>query len=167
MAKRQKLNFPTEELAKDLKQSVKGKGLDAFFTPPPPASDFTEQKKNDTTNKDESGALIQPETLSQKDDSVKETGRASAQPKKTEREIAVKKEPKRKVGAYFTKSERQNLKDLDYMLNRGDHVIGQSEIIALSVETLLSMLKSSNKRFSSAQKLREYIDSLLAKEKAR
>src|SRR5919109_135658 len=54
--------------------------------------------------------------------------------KKIAKEV-VKKEKKRKVGVYFTKSERQNLDDVEYKLNRGERIIGQSEILALGVET--------------------------------
>jgi hypothetical protein len=74
-----------------------------------------------------------------------------------------KKEIKRKVGAYFTKSERQILDDVEYKLNRGERVIGQSEILALGVETLGKILDGKHIRFSSVEKIREYITSLLSK----
>jgi hypothetical protein len=78
----------------------------------------------------------------------------------------VKKEKKRKVGAYFSKSERQNLDDVEYKLNRGERVIGQSEILALGVETLGRILDAHQTRFSSIEKIREYIDTLLIKAKS-
>lgn len=74
-----------------------------------------------------------------------------------------KKEKKRKVGAYFTKSDRQILDDVEYKLNRGERVIGQSEILALGVETLGKVLDGKRTRFSSVEQIREYITSLLSK----
>jgi hypothetical protein len=80
---------------------------------------------------------------------------------KKEHKVSEKKEKKRKVGAYFTKAERQILDDVEYNLNRGERIIGQSEILALGVETLGRML--DGKRFASIEKIREYIDSFLLK----
>jgi hypothetical protein len=74
-----------------------------------------------------------------------------------------KKEKKRKVGAYFTKSDRQILDDVEYKLNRGERVIGQSEILALGVETLGKVLDGKRTRLSSVEQIREYITSLLSK----
>lgn len=82
--------------------------------------------------------------------------------KKIEKRV-VNKGIKRKLGAYFTKSERQVLDDIEYTLNRGERIIGQSEILALSVETLAKILQG--KSFSSIEKLRDYIDSRIVKGK--
>jgi hypothetical protein len=78
----------------------------------------------------------------------------------------VKKEKKRKVGAYFTKSQRQVLDDLEYKLNRGERVIIQSDILALGVETLAKLLDGKQTKFTSVEKLRAYIDAQLLRHKA-
>jgi hypothetical protein len=78
----------------------------------------------------------------------------------------VKQEKKRKIGAYFTKSQRQVLDDLEYKLNRGERVIIQSDILALGVETLAKLLDGKQTKFTSVEKIRAYIDALLLKHKA-
>lgn len=128
-------------------------------------------KKEDTQNKVDVSPTLKKESKKQDtapliahkekvDGEVKQPAGFSG----TKRDTPIK-EKKRKVGAYFTKSERQNLKDLDYKLNRRDNVIGQSEIMALGVETLYKMLNSTNMRFTTVEKLREYIDGVLTSAK--
>jgi hypothetical protein len=78
----------------------------------------------------------------------------------------VKQEKKRKIGAYFTKSQRQVLDDLEYKLNRGERVIIQSDILALGVETLAKLLDGQQTKFTSVEKIRAYLDALLLKHKA-
>ncbi len=83
-------------------------------------------------------------------------------PKKSSR-APVRKVHKRKVGAYFTKSQRQVLDDLEYKLNRGEKIIIQSDILALGVETLAKLLDGKKTSFSSADNIRAYVDALLLK----
>ena len=72
----------------------------------------------------------------------------------------VTQEKKRKIGAYFTTSQRQVLDDLEYQLNRGEWVIIQSDILALGVETLAKLLAGKQTKFTSVEKIRAYIDGL-------
>jgi hypothetical protein len=95
---------------------------------------------------------------------VKNSDTPLPSPRRT-RNAPVTKGKKRKIGAYFTKSQRQILDDLEYKLNRGEKVIIQSDILALGVETLAKLLNGEQTKFTSVEKIRAYIDALLLKHK--
>ncbi len=168
MPKRQKLNFPTKELAEDLKQSVKGKGIDAFFTPPAPASNFTEQKKNDTNNKDESGALTQP--IIQKGESVKEPAGTKIQPEKikgselhpvenTKNKVVKKKQ----ISAWILEEQYHKLRSVHYRLNEGEGKFDKSDLVGLAIETMAEIIGHSPTRLSNIKRAKEYIQRQLDK----
>ena len=157
MAKRKSLSFDSEELTKDLKESA-GKGMDAFFSPTPPASPSVGTKNNPETTESRSGSPANAKLRKKK---VKErrlptNNIASMQSTKQASNIAILqfddadiehlRESAYKAQTYrFSEREVEWIKDIAHSLSkelrRGK--VAQVDILRVAIKLLENALATS------------------------
>ncbi len=89
---------------------------------------------------------------------------AKKQPKEVKAPLPEPKNlPRKQISAYLSREQLQLLKQLYFKLNSGDAEIEKSEIVGLAVEVLSQLLSTKVPRYSSTNKIREYLNTQISR----
>ncbi len=70
---------------------------------------------------------------------------------------------RKQISAYLSRDQLQLLKQLYFKLNGGDAEIEKSEIVGLAIEVLSQLLSTKVPRYSSTNKIREYLNTQVSR----
>jgi len=138
MPKRQKFNFDTDSLTKDLQDS-KGKGVDALFSTPPPESENIEIEKP----QENTGSNDQPTTKITRNTKINKENNTTSNIESnitilqiTEKDIEDLRDPAEKVQSYrLNPRDIEYIRDIAYELSKESKrgKIGQGDILRIAL----------------------------------